>query len=790
MYWNYLKIALRNIQRQKIYSFINISGLVLGLGFFILFSLLADFGFHFDAFHKNAERIFGVVQVLPSGNRGEAHRAIIPAPLIPELVKEFPEIEDATRFFPAGRMKVSNRNESFYENGILFVDSNFLSFFTFQIIAGDQENIFSEPNSVVLTEASSEKYFGMENPIGRSLTLANRIDVTVTGITKNGPENSSIRYDFLVSMETARPLFGWMDDWTVANQSGFVLLHEEYKPELLEEKFSAFFKKHYADGSIDTPKRLYLYPIRDFYLKSLDIDTHMVKTSPMQYVFIIIIAVLLLLVVSINFMNLSTARYVKRAKEVGLRKTIGANRLALVKQFLSESILMSILSLPFAILLYELLRPVFIALTGDDINISLWRTPYPLLLYFGVAVLLGLFAGSYPAFFLSAFKPVHVLKGELHSGKKGGRFRKILVVSQFMCSIILIVMTVVIQKQYLHLFNVDLGFDRDRVIAVGISDEGLPQLEPMKKELMNHPDIVTISSTASLPVSWDTERQVTPEGIPGGNAWTFNTYGVDYNFTECLGIQILWGRSFSHDYSDGDKCIINETAVHQLRWEDPLGKRLTLKDRKYTVIGIAKDFQFRDIHYPMSPIVLHLSPEHLNYMLVKCSPSSQLLKVLEYLREQWRVFIPDQPFEYVTLDDYFYRMYRGLEIGAKIMGTIGIIAIFLSCLGLLGLASYATERRTKEIGIRKVLGSSTTGIINSLIKEFLYLVIISNIIAIPLAYLCSKSLTQSITAYTTDIGFGVFILAAFITLITTAVAVTSQTLKAARANPVEALKYE
>jgi len=794
IYWSitmlksYLKIALRNIKKQKVYSIITMSGLILGLAVFILFALMNEFIANFDLFHEKTDRIYSVVQVLPGGVEGEKHSAITPAPLLPAILSEFPEIEDATRFFPAGRMIVKSQDKIFYETGIKFVDPNFLSIFTFKMIMGNPETALSKPYSIVLTKDAALKYFGEENPVGKSLTLDKKIDVIVTGITENVPHNSSIVYKFLVSMETAKTLYSWMDDWKVNNQAAFLLLAKGYEPLQLKEKFSTIINKYYAD-SPDSPKRFYLHPLPDFFLKSEGIDTQW-RTGGVSFIVLWIIAVLLLVIACINFMNLSTARFVTRANEVGMRKVIGAHRMQLIRQFLGESILMALISLPAAILLYALMRPVYSTYIDSFFDISLWDNPQVLILLVVVTILTGFFAGCYPAFYLSAFKPVQVLKGKLQSGKKGGRLRKTLVVIQFTFSIILILLTIISIKQNKHNLNVNLGYDRNRVVAVEISGEARDNLEILKKELVRHKDIISVSAATALPIEWDTKRMVLQEGVGKDESLNMNFYGVDYGFTGMLGIEIVEGRSFSRDFNDTKNYILNETAVRQLQWNNPIGKQLTIGDQKGKVIGVAKDFHFKSIYLTgISPAVLCLEPEHLNYMLVKFSASDRISGVVEHIKKQWNILTPDLPFEYTTLNNFFEDVLSG-DNTAELSGAIGILAIFLSCLGLAGLSVYAVERRVKEIGIRKVLGASVTGIIRMLIKDFMKLVVIANIVAIPIAYFLMNKMIQFIFVYPINIGADIFIITAIATLLIAFLTVTSQTLKAAQANPVDVLQYE
>jgi ABC-type antimicrobial peptide transport system permease subunit len=788
MFKNYIKIALRNIKRQKIYSLITMSGLILGLSVFIMFALLSDFTSNFDSCHKNADRIYAVVQVLSSSQEGEQHSAITPPPMVLAMISEFPEIEKASRFFPPGRMVVKYRNKIFYESGVRFVDADFLSIFTFKMIAGEKESVLSRANTVVMSEDSAFKYFGDEDPVGKTLTLDNKIDVVVTGITENPPNNSSIIYDFLVSMDTARSLYNWMDDWSTNNQAAFLLLSEGSDPTKLQEKFSLFIDKYYPDTR-ESPERFYLHSLLNFFLGSEGIDCYW-GGGRISYVTIWIVAVLLLIIACINFMNISTARYITRAQEIGMRKVVGASRSQLIKQFLGESTLMALISMPAAILLYELLRPVFAANLGRIFDISIMDSPHVLILIFGVTILTGFFAGSYPAFYLSASKPVLVFQKRLVTGKKGSRFRKFLVVVQFTFSIILVLMTVISIKQSHHNLNVDLGYNRNNIIAVTMSDDIRDKLVIFKNELVRSKDIISVSASAALPIEWNSEIHILPEGVLEEDALLMNVYGVDFGLIEMLDIPIVQGRSFSHDYKDADNFIVTETAVRHLQWQDPIGKRITMRGQKGTVIGVVKDFHFKSILLEkMSPAVLYLGPDELNYMFVKYSTPESLPGVIEYIREKWNIVALDLPFEYVTLENAFYDVFQG-DKTSEMTGILGALAIFLSCLGLFGLSSYSVERRVKEIGIRKVLGASVSRIVGMLTKDFIKLVAVANLIAIPIAYFMMNAIIHFVYTYPISIGVGIFVITAGLTLLIAFLTVSALTIKSALANPVDSLKYE
>jgi hypothetical protein len=764
------------------------SGLILGLSVFIMFALLSDFTSHFDSCHKNADRIHAVVQVFSSPQEGEQHSAITPSPLIPALLNEFPEIEKASGYFPSGRMVVKHRDKVFYESGVRFVDPEFLSIFTFEMKTGDKESVLSQANSVVMTKDMAVKYFGDEDPVGKVLILNNEIDVVITGITENIPNNSSVVYDFLVSMDTARALYKEMDDWSGQNQAAFLLLSEGADPAKLEGKFPQFVDKYYPRTQ-ESPERLYLHPLPHFFLGSEGIDSYW-GGGRISYVTIWAVAVLLLIIACINFMNISTARYITRAQEVGMRKVVGASRGQLIKQFLGESLLMASIAMPAAVLLYEFFRPMISASLGRIFDISILDRPQVLFLVVGVTILTGLFAGSYPALYLSASRPALVFQKRMVTGKKGGRFRKFLVVVQFTFSIVLILMTVISIKQSRHNLNVDLGFDRSNIVAVTISDESIDKLDILKNEWLRNKNILEVSASAALPIEWNTEEQVLPEGALEEDAVAMNVYGVDFGFTEMLDIPIVQGRGFSREYTDKDSVIINQTALRHMGWQDPIGKRIGLKGKKGRIVGVARDFHFKSIFLEkLSPAVLYLAPDELNYILVEYSSAESLPGVMEFIEEKWRSIAPDLPFESVTLDNALHDVFQG-DKTSEMTGVLGALAIFLSCLGLFGLSSYSVERRIKEIGIRKVLGASVSRIVGMLSKDFIKLVALANLIAIPIAYFMMNAILRFVYSYPVRLGAGIFVITAGMTLLIAFLTVSVLTIKSATANPVDSLKYE
>ena len=447
------------------------------------------------------------------------------------------------------------------------------------------------------------------------------------------------------------------------------------------------------------------------------------------------------------------------------------------------------MAIPLALILYEIIRPAYLNFVGTNIDISLWSYPYLALSLLGGTALLGAFSGSYPALFLSGFNPVQVLKGQLKKGKKGAALRKTLVVSQFVLSILLIIFTIAIRQQLLYLMNMNFGFERSDVLVLPVPQEMRPNLIPFKKELTRHSDVQLVSAAAHVPVNWMAKNQVFPEGYETKEAWTMNTYGIDYDLIELLNMTITEGRSLSRDYRDQESIILNETAVKQLGWKDPIGKIVKIKNRSFVVIGVAEDFLFDNAHWKIAPSVLYLEETNLNYLFIKTSgfPDRDLI---EDVRALWIIFAPGIPFEYSTLDGRFESANDYIEKMYVIIGAIGIIAIFVSCLGLVALANFTVGRRTKEIGVRKVFGASVAGIVRMLLGHFVKLIIISNIIAWPLTYLLLKQFFQFGWAYTTDITLTSFLFAAGLSLVTAVLSVIYQTVKVAQANPVLALKYE
>ena len=794
---SYLLIALRNLKKQKVFSLINIIGMAVGMAGFTLFALMAGVKLRADKFHENADRIYGVVQVYQVENKEMQHLAFIPGPMAEALRSDFPEIMDVTRVYPPGRITLKRGEDSFFERSMLFVDPSFLSMFSFNMVAGNPGTALQEPYSMVMSEAAAEKYFGNDDPIGKTLTLQKDIILTVTGVTKNINRTSSIRFDFLVSLETIRAFSGILEDWSVHRMAAFLLVPEGFDLGRFEDRLPGFLSKHFAD-SPESPKQMYLHPFLDFRLKSRHITSFMGSSSPTSVTIILSIGVLLLLVVSINFINLATVRSMHRTKEIGLRKVIGARRPQLILQFLGESTLLSFIAIPFAIILYEIIHPIFYAYMGDfallsfipQVSNSIWNYPFLLKYLVAAAILTGIFSGLYPAFFLSSFQPLHVLKKNFKPGRKKKRGSKAMIVFQFSLSIIFIACAALLKYQAGHLFEADFGYERQNVAFVQLGKESIGKLDVLKTEIARHRNVITVSGAGSLPLVWESPTPVRLPDAAEDESFTMEAYGVDYGFVEALQLQMSEGRSFSKDFADENSLILSETAVKKLEWENAIGKQLVVGDRTGTVIGVTKDFLFADIGFEMPPAVLYLEPENLRVLLVRYSNEDGFPDLRKYIKEQWIALLPDQPFECLTLSEFFGRVFGLLGKITGFLNMIGLTTVLFSCLGLLGLAIYLTERRTKEIGIRKVLGASSLNIMWRITREFMLLVFIANVIALGLITFGWSKALQTGLLFITPINAGTYILAIAVSLLTAFLAVASQTLKAAWANPVNSLRYE
>jgi putative ABC transport system permease protein len=798
---NYLKIAFRNIKKHLGYSLINVAGLAIGMACCILILLFVFDELSYDKFHENHDRIYRVTRKwFNADGVVNLHLGHVAPPVAPLLKNDFPEIIHAVRLIGAGGLLVGSEAAFYEEPRFFFAEEDVFDVFSFDMIAGDPETALKDPFAIVITDEMAERYFGTEDPIGKSLTIktsSQKADMKVTGIIKPLPHNSHFHPNLLGSFKTYEAVVGdrELQSWSSNNYATYLLMEEGYNIDRLKSQLDPFIDRHYGEGRSERTK-LELQRLTDIHLYS-HLDSEIEANSDITYVYVFsIIALFILLIACVNFMNLATARSAGRAKEVGLRKVVGAQRPQLIRQFLSETIITAILSLVIALGLVLLVLPSFNQFIGRDLSLNFLTNISLFISLFFIAVFVGFVSGIYPAIFLSAFKPVRILKGNFDAGKKGFSFRTVLVVFQFAISIILIICVGVVSSQLDYIQTRNLGFDEEHVVVLPSSPRMIFRLEGFKTRLLENPNILSVTAAKRVPsgrlldsagarvLSGETSEPV---------KFRIAQLRVDYDYIPTFKMEIVAGRNFSKEMGTDptQAFIINETAARRIGWESPeeaVGKGFGYGQRNGQIIGVVKDFHFESLHQEISPIVMFLSRTDLSQISVRIGPEN-IPQTMAFLKDIWAEMRPDYPFSYYFIDENFDQLYRSEEQLGRIFGLFAFLSILIGCLGLFGLASYSAERRTKEIGIRKVLGASASGITVLLSKEFTKWALLANVIAWPAAYLIMSRWLQSF-AYRAGIGIGTFLLAGSIAWTIAFFTVSYQAIKASIADPISALKYE
>jgi putative ABC transport system permease protein len=786
MFRNYLKIALRNIRKHKGYSFINIAGLAIGIAACLLLFLWVQDELSYDRYHEKADRIYRVVSQYEA--EGKTRRfGWTSAPVGPALVNEFPGIEKAVRFGRNGFV-VSYQNKRFVEQ-VYFTDPEVFDVFTFPLVKGNPKNALKEPHSIVISEEMSRKYFGDEDPLGKIITLGEWRDFRITGVLKDIPHNSHFRFHFLgFFSDYASSHF---NQWGISNYWTYILVSDNFSPDEFKEKSPQFVEKYRGKESRYVYKTSYpLQALTRIHLHS-DLRGEIGTNRSMGTVYIFsAIAVFILLIACLNYINLSTARYAIRAKEVGLRKVVGATRPQLIKQFLGETFLFSFIALPLSVMLAELFLPLFNSLSGKKLAVHYFDNIFlvPGLVF--IILFAGFGSGIFPAFFISALRPVSALRGMLKASSKGSTLRKTLIVSQFAISIIFLVSTFVVLSQLNYMRNKNLGMDKEHVVTIPIYDkDALGKLDTVKNEFLQNSNVLSVSVSDFFPGKATMYQNYRYEGMSESENPMIRWFVVDHDFIETFGIGLVAGRNFSKRFpSDVDHAyILNESAVIEIGWESPIGKELEIMN-KGPVIGVVKDFHFRPLHQKIEPAALYIYPKLFQYISVRISPTD-VSRSLDFLKAKWQALVPGQVFQYSFLDEDFDKLYRAEMRLGKIFTVVTFLAIFIACLGLFGLAAFEAVQRTKEMGIRKVLGASAPRIVLFLSREFAKWVILANIIAWPVAYYAMNRWLQSF-AYRINIGPLVFIQSAVLALIVALLTVSYQAVKVSFANPADTLRYE
>lgn len=806
MLGHYLKIAARHLVKHKGHSLINVLGLALGMACCLLILSFLRHELSYDRVYPGAERIYRVTMDFEIPGQGPDFWSTSPPMVAPALTEQMPEVAEAVRMLPyfegglPGRVAVSYRNERQFYDWFYWVDPSFFRIFTLSMVAGDPDTALAEPNTVVLTESTARKYFGGESPLGKVLRIDSGYsdeDYRVTGVVRDPPEQTHFRYDVLASvssLEHVKDQRVALDQWWLADAYTYVKLAEGADPAELEKKLPAFVEKNFVKISWLDPHpiaRLHLQPITRIHLHS-KLDYEMKVNGDISYIYLFVaIAVLTLLIACVNFMNLATARFAGRAREVGVRKVVGAHRSQLVGQFLGESILLCALAMVLAVVLVRLTLPVFNAFSGLEIAFELDAVAW--LALAGLTLLVGLLAGSYPALFLSGFRPVQVLKSSLMGGVGSGTFRKVLIVFQFAVSVALLIGTGIIYDQLRYMRARELGFDIENVVVLPLRDVRLRDSYLSLKDEIGGIPKVAHTTFSSLIVGRELPQMgMVVDGVEGLE--DFGTLIVDHDFADTFGLHLVAGRDLAQG-EDKDKeaaFLVNEATVRY--WGLPSPQAVLGRDvmwagwKKGKVVGVVRDFHHRPMQFAVEPMILHIRPIAFHYMYIRIVPEGRG-ETLRALEAAWRRILPSKPFEYFFLDDEYERYYRTEERLAGLVGFFALVAVFVACLGLLGLASFTAEKRTREIGIRKVLGSSVREVVVLLSTEFTLLVVVANLIAWPVAWYLMRDWLQGFP-YRTDIHLSRFVLGGLAALVIAWLTVSYQALKAALVDPAEALRYE
>lgn len=798
MWKNNLKIAWRNILNNKIFSAINVFGLSIGLACCILMFLFIQHELSYDKFHANAENIYRVTSDM-EGPNGKTSLAVTPAPWFPLIKKDYPEVKEYVRLLKDEKTLIGEKGKehSFVKN-VLFADSTFFNVFSFKLLNGNPSKALAQSNSIVLTKEAARKYFGDADPVGKTIeattAFTSAIDVQVTGVIEEPPANSHIKFDALISMSTLGDLSGL---WSNHMFNSYVVLANGVSKNTVEAKLRSFSDKYIANNpNADGKNDIHLQQLTDIHLRS-NLVGELEANGDITYVYIFLgIAIFVLLIACLNFMNLSTVRSLKRAKEVGMRKVVGAEKLQLIRQFLAESVLVAFFALIVSLIIVVLALPVFNHLSERTLKIDFFSNYTFVLLLVALTGIVGLLSGIYPASVLSSFKPVEVLKGSFQKSIKGNALRKVLVTVQFVISITLIASTILVYKQLQFVQNKKLGFDKEKVVIATIQQNSdTTKIEALKTSLLNTSGVISVSAASTIPSTKIPVNLIHDENSALKQNKSMQMLFVDHDFVKTMKMKIVGGRDFSHAFPTDANAgfIINEEAFKQLGFKNAsnaVGKAFqwvmpdaVLKSGK--IIGVVEDFNITPLKTAVQPLVMHIVPRRFQYLYIRVSSNN----ALSAIENKFKQLNPDQPFEYTFLDDTISSMYASEQKLGKIFGYFSGLAILIACMGILGLSIYAAQQRIKEIGIRKVLGASTISIVGELSKEFLKPVLIASLIASPIAWWAMNKWLQDF-AYRINISWWVFAVAGTMAVIIALATVSFQAIKAAIANPVKSLRTE
>jgi putative ABC transport system permease protein len=798
---HYLITALRHMKRQKSFTIINVAGLAIGLTFFILIMVYVQFELSYDRYHENARYIYRVASELPVGHTHSGKTAMTRtvSPLGPTMVEEFPEVRSATRFARNRNVLLTYDNQNFLEKEVIFAEPQAFRMFSLPMKRGHSETALEDPYSIILSEKIAEHIFGREDPMGKVIRFENTHDLKVTGILKNMPQNSHFIMDLIIPFEGCA-LFNDLDltKWQNHSTVTYVQLNESTNPHAVELKIPELYRK-YAESDLWPGGRRYCRPflqaLSSIHLHS-DLDGEFAPTSNIKIIYLFsTIAFLILIIACINYMNLATARSAQRGKEVAIRKVVGALRHHLVKQFYGESFIFFILALVLAMALVQVLLPAFGTFVERDLSFSTLENS---MLFLGLIILVGFMnflAGSYPALLISSFRPVFIFKKQVLNGRGGSRLRSALVVFQFIVSVGLIVSAVVVRQQLNFIKGKDVGYEKDQIIVIRLHDPDIKKsLDALKADLKTNPNVLAATATDALPNNIQSQMGPKWPGMPEDYDY-FDVYVsyVDEDFMDVYGIDVKNGRNFSEEFpSDAQSAFLfNESLVNALGWERPLGREFEIWWGDVgQIVGVVKNFNFHSLHRGIDPLCLYYRKDqrYVYYLSVKIR-GGNIPETLAFLKDSWQKFSPNYPIDYSFFDDIFDSAYRSEYRLGSMFNVFSLLAVVIACLGLFGLSAFTAEQRTKEIGIRKILGASGASIFVLLSKEFAKWVLVSSLVAWPIAYFAMRTWLQNF-AYKAPLTPWIFFAATGAAAVVALGTVASQTAKVASANPVNVLRYE
>ena len=784
---NYFLVTVRNLKKNSTYSLLNIVGLAVGLTAFILIALYVQYELSFDRHQQNADRIYRVIR---------EGRAFTPAPLGPELKAKIPEVESAARLNRSSNTLVSFEQRHFLEEDFYWADPETLGIFSLAFISGDPQAALNDPAAIVLSQSTAKKYFGNADPMGKTLTVNERLQFTVAGVFYDMPPNSHLVMDVVVPYTTYfRTSNNDINSWRNNFSYTYFLLREGADPAGMENKISPFIEAPLfkAAGMKEPyPKYFFIQPLTEIHLHS-----HLMQeigvNNDMKYIILFSsIAILILFIACINYMNLATARSLRRGREVGMRKVVGARKGQLIVQFLGESMAVAVLSMFFSILMVLMVLPAFNSLVERQLSLNPVHNPQLFLGLVFITLFVGLFAGSYPAMRMSGFRPISVLSGAFTRSRKGLSLRNGLVLVQFSITIFLIICTVAVREQLKFIKTVDMGYEKEQIITLPVRGSSSRQnMQSIKAELIQYPDIIAASTSGRLPNDIDTFTSRDWTGRNPDEPIPIYYETADYDYVDLFGMEIVQGRNFSRDFPSDQAGVflVNETAVKVAGWEAPIGRNLThFTGQTGQIVGVLKDFHLLSLRSPIAPLYVFLDTGSFSNLSIKIK-IDDIPATIGHVEGIFKKFAPSYPFSYSFFDEVFERAYFTEQRMGRVFGAFAGLAIFIACLGLFGLSAFAAEQRTKEMGIRKVLGASESKIFLLLSREFIRWVLLANLIAWPIAYLAMNKWLQNF-AYRINIGIVAFLISGGTALSIAYLTVSYQSIRSARANPADSLRYE